>query len=210
MMPGDRRARERNQIEERDDETERDRIRHTHDQQHHRDRSAGDQADQDVSGDVAADGPGDVLADASPARLRLLRKEQVGPFDPAFPLEQHEERQEDDRHRRSDHGDHALRDGDRGARKPEHLLRAAVLDLFTHLLDHVVLALQEPESTASMRQVVHVVRGRLGEAVDLVDQLGHEGRADSRRRRSGPADTRSRSRARVPDGSGARSSRRVD
>ena len=99
--PGDGRAREWNQVEERDDQAQRDRIRHAHDQQDDGDRGAGDEADQDVAGDVAADRPVDLVADSTPARLRLLGEERVRALNPGAPLEQHEERQEDDRHRRA-------------------------------------------------------------------------------------------------------------
>ena len=136
------------------------------------------EADQDVAGDVAADRPVDLVADSTPARLRLLGEERVPALDPVAPLEQHEERQEDDRHRRRDDRDDALGDRERRAGKPEHLLRAAVLHLLLDLLDDVVLALEEAEPSAPVRQVVDVVRERLDEAVDLVDQLRDERRAD--------------------------------
>ena len=42
----------------------------------------------------------------------------------------------------------------------------------------MILPLEEAEPATSVRQVVHVVGSRLGEAVDLVDQLRNEGRAD--------------------------------
>src|SRR6478672_6518748 len=54
----------------------------------------------------------------------------------------------------------------------------AAPDLLTHLLDDVVLALEEPEPAAAVRQVPHVIGGRLDEAVHLVDQLRDEGRSD--------------------------------
>ena len=77
---------------------------------------------------------------------------------------------------------------ERRAGKAEELLRAAVLHLLADLLDDVVLALEEPEPAAAVRQVVHVVRQRLDEAVHLVDQLRDERRADRRRRRSARSD----------------------
>ena len=62
-IAGDRRAGERDQVEHRDDHAERDRERHAQDEQDDRRQRAGDQADQQVAGDVAADRPVDVVAD---------------------------------------------------------------------------------------------------------------------------------------------------
>ena len=68
---------------------------------------------------------------------------------------------------------------ERRAGEAEHLRGAAVLDLLAHLLDDVVLRLEEAEPPAAVRQVVDVVRQRLHEPVHLVDQLRQEA---SRRR----------------------------
>ena len=72
---GDRRARQRDQVEDGDDERKRNRvIRADREEDDHR-REAGDEADQEVAGGVAADRPVDVLADPAPARLLRLRQE---------------------------------------------------------------------------------------------------------------------------------------
>ena len=62
---------------------------------------------------------------------------------------------------------------------PSTFFAPPFFDLLAHLLDDVVLALEEPEPAASMGQVVHVAGSRLGEAVDLVDQLRNERRANA-------------------------------
>ena len=171
---GDGRAGKRDQVEERDDQAEGDRVRNTHDQQHDRDRPARDQADQEVARHIAADGPVDLVADVPHARLGTLREEREAALDPVTPFEQHEERQEDDRHRCGDRGDDAPRHADGCAREAEHLGRAALLHLLPHLLDDVVLRLEEAEAAAPVRDVLHVVGERLDEAVHLVDQPREE------------------------------------
>ena len=67
---------------------------------------------------------------------------------------------------------------ERGAGEPEHPRRPSLLNLLAHLLDDLVLALEEPKASASVRQVVNVVRERLNEAVHLVDELRNERRTD--------------------------------
>ena len=60
----DRRAGQRDQVEDRDEQPERDRVRNAEGEQHDGRDDAGDQADREVAGHVAADRPVDVVADA--------------------------------------------------------------------------------------------------------------------------------------------------
>ena len=100
---GDRGAGKWDQVEDRHEQPERDRIRNADAEQHGGRDDAGDQADRQVAGHVTADRPVDVVPDLAPARLLLLGQEAVQPLDPRRPLEQHEQGQERDRERR----DHA-------------------------------------------------------------------------------------------------------
>src|SRR5439155_3651448 len=91
--------------------------------QHERRERARDQADSEVARDVAADLAVDAVADRAPARLRLRRQEAVEAFHPGRSLEEHEEREECDRHGTDDEAEDALRHRDRGAGQSEQLLR---------------------------------------------------------------------------------------
>ena len=175
---GHGRARERDQVEDRDDHPERDRVGNAHRQQHDRRQPAGYQADEQVARHVAADGAVDVVADLAPPGLRLRRQRREEPLHPGRPLEQHEERHEDDRDRGHDDRDHALGDGDRDARKPEHLRRAAVPDRVLDPFLDVVLRLEEAEASAAVGEVVRVVGQLVHELVGLVDERRDEREAD--------------------------------
>ena len=74
--------------------------------------------------------------------------------------------------------------------EPEQTLRAALVHLLAHLLDDVVLALEEAEPAAAVRQVVHVAGQRLDEAVHLVDELRARTSSRPRRRRVRSRDRR--------------------
>ena len=100
------------------------------------------------------------------------RSIQFGPF------EQHEERHEGDRHRREHNRHHALRDGEGRPRDAEQLRCPALTQRLSRLVDEVVLALEEPEPAAALRQVVEVVGDLVREVVHLVDQSGNEQPAD--------------------------------
>ena len=111
------RPRQRNEIEDRHEEAERDRIGDAGREQHDRRHDSGYDADQQVAGDVASDRPVDVVAHPPPSFLRRLGQECVEAFQPARALEQHEERQERDRHHGDDGGQDSLRDRHRRARE---------------------------------------------------------------------------------------------
>ena len=114
------------------------------------------------------------MADATPARLRLRRQEPEEPLRPARAFEEHEEGHEDDRDRAEHDVDDALRDGERGSGEAEDPARAALVHLLAHLLDDVVLGLEEAEPAAAARQVVDVVGGLVDEGVHLVDERRDE------------------------------------
>ena len=118
----DRRSRERDQVEERDQQAEGDDVRHTGDPQDDARRDAGDQADQEVPGHVAADGAVHVVSDPAPARLLLLGQHTVDAVHPRGPFEQHEERHEHDGQGRRDRRENALRDGERSATHRRQIL----------------------------------------------------------------------------------------
>ena len=124
---GDGRAHERDQVEDRHDQPERNRVGHAHHEEHERRQHSGDHADQQVPGHVAANGAVDVVADLPPARLGALRQQRIEALDPGRPLEDHEEGHESDRDRADDDRDDPLRDRDGHAREPESLLGAAGL-----------------------------------------------------------------------------------
>ena len=64
--------------------------------------------------------------------------------------------------------------------RPEQLLRAAVVDLLAHLLDDVVLRLEEAEPALALRDVVDVSRRRVDELVHVVDERRDEECAERR------------------------------
>src|SRR3954471_7855981 len=66
----DRRGGEGDQVEDRHDKPEGDGVGQAPDKQMEHRQGAGDQADQQVAGDVPADGAVDLVADVPPARLR--------------------------------------------------------------------------------------------------------------------------------------------
>src|SRR4030095_2523809 len=80
---------------------------------------AGDHADEQVPGHIAADGAVDLAADASPGVAGALWDEPVDALHTRRALEEHEEGQEPNRHRRDDEGDDAPRDRDRRAGEAE-------------------------------------------------------------------------------------------
>ena len=173
---GDGRSRERDQVEKRDEQAERDDVGHADDPQDDARRDAGNQADQEVAGDVAADGAIDVVTDAAPARLLLLRQHAVDAVHPPRPLEQHEEGHEDDRQGRRHRGEDALRDRDRGARTDRELADTAALHGMLDALDDVVARLEEAKTPATLREVVDVIRNLVREVVHLVDERRDEER----------------------------------
>src|SRR4029078_8883531 len=129
--------------------------------------------------DVAPDLAVDPVSDGAPTRLRIRGQESVEALHAGRALEEHEEREERDRHGADDEVEDALRDRDRGAREPEELPRAAVLDVLLELLDRVVLRLEEAEPPPSLHQVVDITGNGVDEVVDVVDEGGDERVADT-------------------------------
>src|SRR5207237_7452396 len=119
-------------------------------------RDPRDGARREVAWPGAADGAIDVVARRTPAGLLLRGQEAVEAVEPARALEQHEEGHERDRHDARDDRDHALRDGEGRGREAEDLVRAVVPQRLPDLLDDVVLRLEEAETAAALREVVHV------------------------------------------------------
>ena len=72
----------------------------------------------------------------------------------------------------------ALRHRQRRAREAEHAAGAALLDRLAHLLDDVVVALEEAEPAPALGQVVDVAGDRVCEVVHLAHEGGNEGRGD--------------------------------
>ena len=165
--------------------------------QDERRQHARDQADQQVARDVAADRAVDVAPDLAPARLRLRRQERVEPLDPRRAFEQHEERQEDDRDVPMTMLTTPFVTETAVPDSAEQLLRAAVVDLLAHLLDDVVLRLEEAEPPLALRQVVDVAGTRVDELVHVVDERRDEERADA------GDDERSRAGTPIPGGEAA-------
>ena len=88
---------QRDEIEHRDEEAERDRELTAEDEEHHGGQRSGDHADEQISGDVARDGLVDVTPDPLVARpCRVGKKVEQAPHG-ARSVEEHEEREEDDR-----------------------------------------------------------------------------------------------------------------
>ena len=162
-------------------------------EEHGRRDDAGDEADRQVAGYIAADRAVDVTADLPPARLSRLGDQAVDSLHPGGALQQHEERQERDR----DDGDHrvedALRHGESGARKAEHPSDAALLDRFSRPFDDLIVALEEAEPASTAREIVDVARHSIGEIVDLAHERRHERRGD-------PGDHEDRTDEDDPDG----------
>ncbi len=160
------------------DQPEGDRVRHPEPEKHGGRNDACDEADREVPGDVAANGPVDVRAHLAPARLGLLVEKPVEPLHPDRAFEQHEQRQEGDR----DDGDHgienALRQAQRRVREAEDSADAALLDRFPCLFDDLVVALEKPEPASSPGEVVDVAGNRIREIVDLADQRRNKRRCD--------------------------------
>src|SRR4029453_18493225 len=109
---------------------------------------AGDEADEEVARDVAADRPVDVRAGAAPVRLDVRWQRTVGTLDDLAALQEHEQREEGDRDDADDRGDDALRGSDRGPRDPEDAPGALLLDRLADPVDDVVVGLQEAERAA--------------------------------------------------------------
>ena len=179
---GDRRAGQRDQVEDRHEQAERDGVRDSEREQDDGRRHSGDEADQQVSGHVAADGAVDLVADAPPVIPRALGQHGEEAIDPERAFEEHEEGHEDDRHGGDDRGDDPLRDRDRGAGEAEHLRRSTGFDRVPDPLRDVVLRLEEAEAPAAMRDVVDVAGERVGEAVHLADERRDEERRQGRDR----------------------------
>ena len=177
---GDRGAGQRDQVEDRHEQPERHGVRDSEREQDDGRRHSRDEADQQVSGHVAADRAVNLVADAAPVIPRALGQHGEEPVDPERAFEEHEEGHEDDRHGGDDRGDDPLRDRDRGAGEAEQLRGATRFDGVPNPLGDVVLRLQEAEPTAAMRDVVDVAGERVREAVHLADE-----RRDEERRQGG-------------------------
>ena len=131
---------------------------------------AGDQADHEVAGDVAADRAVDISSGALPARTGGLRKKRHLPANRARALDEHEQGEEHDRDQRDDAGEHALRDAEPALRYAEYPAGAPLLDRLLDAIDDLVVALEEPERPLAGRQVGDETRDRLDEVLHLGDE----------------------------------------
>ena len=184
---------QRNQIEDRDDEPERDRIVAAHGEQDDGGYRPCDEADQQVPRDVPADRPVDLPPDPLVARPRGVPAGAERALNGARALEKHEEREEDDGDDADHRGHHAPDDIEDGKAQPEHASRPLALDRLTDAIDDLVVVLEEAERPSAARQVVDEVGHRVDEFADL----GHERRDDEepdpshRREREDEDDARS-------------------
>src|SRR5215207_3006210 len=153
-----RRPGEWDEIENRDEQPERNRVGNAQDQEHDRRGDPRDDADQEVARDVAADCSVDVASDPPPLVARALRNEPVHALDPRRAFEEHEEGHEGDRHDRHDEGEHTLRDCDRGARETEYARRASVRDRIPDPLLELVALRESAERATTLGDVVDVAR----------------------------------------------------
>ena len=163
----DRGADERNEVEDRNDQAEGDRVRHRRRCKHDRRHGARDHADQEVAGDVAADGRRDSFSGASDSRSSSLGDEPDERLVPLAPAELHEEGQEEN----EDEGASAVHHGaDSGsgracgrsnATRPEHIMRP---------LDDLEAPFEKAEPAVSAAELVEDLGRVVDEARRLVDQ----------------------------------------
>ena len=141
----------------------------------------------EVPADVAADRAVDVARDPVPARLVLLGQGVAEARHEPRPFEQHEDGQEGDRHDADDEGDDTVGDGEARIRDAQNPAGSLLLDRLPHLVDDLVVVLQEAERASAGRQVLDEVRHGRDELLDLVDE-----RRDQERPKPGEGGSASR------------------
>ena len=151
------RADERDQVEHRHQDGQRQRVRDADHHQRHVRHDARDQADQQVAGDVAADGARDPRQHPLPPRPGGGRQQVDAGLHPATALAQEEVDEEEDRHRGDDGGEDAAQHADRRRGEAQGgVARAAV-----QVLARPVGAIGdrfEPERTAQRQRVADRAR----------------------------------------------------
>ena len=99
------------------------------------------------------------------------------PYEPR-PFEQHEDGQEGDRDDADHEGDDAVRDREARIGDAQDPAGATLLDRLPHLVDDLVVVLQEAERASAGRQVLDEVRHGRDELLDLVDERRDEERPE--------------------------------
>ena len=141
---------EGDEVEDGDDDRQRDRVARADREEDDRRADARDQADEEVSADVAANRAVDVARDPVPPRLHRLRERALEPLDDLRALEEHEDRQEGNRDDTDDEGDDAPGDRKPGVGDAEHTAGALVIDRLLDLVDDLVVVLEEAERAAAL------------------------------------------------------------
>ena len=166
------RADERDEVEDRHDHRQRERVRDSGGHQRDRRDRSRDEADQQVSRDVAADCAVDPVEDPLPAWPRARRHDIQDAVDPTPAVEEHEEGQErngDERQCGVGSGSCSRRSG---ALQPEQTGDAAAFVDVDELLAEMEALLEKCERAPLGVEVSEIVRERLDEV---------RGRGDERR-----------------------------
>ena len=136
---------------------------------------AADHADEQVAGDVARDGLGAVPADRSDALGAVLPEEGERALHELWPLEDHEERQHEDRHDARDAGGRASEESERRGAEAAHQ-RADTALVPLDVRQHVGAVQQVADRAAPRAGVLHHSRQLTGQRRPLPRQRHREER----------------------------------